>query len=78
MNETKKQPDGSVIESSTLLEMQSLLEAEKQQSDMWRKECDLICDALADIAGLPREPRPGWMNCIEKIEGMLSNDEVSE
>jgi len=40
---------------------------------MWRDECVRIIDALADLAGLPRDPCPGWEPCIEKIKAMLAN-----
>ena len=33
-----------------------------------KAELCLLCDELADLAGLPREPAPGWANCLAKIQ----------
>ena len=49
------------------------LEVSQRREKMWRDECTRIVTALADLAGLPRDPCPGWQPCIEKIKAMLSN-----
>ena len=49
------------------------LEVSQRREKMWRDECTHIVNALADLAGLPRDPSPGWQPCIEKIKAMLSN-----
>jgi len=48
--------------------LQAELAASQSHETQWRKESSNICDALADLANLPRDPRPGWVNCIDKIE----------
>ncbi len=47
------------------------LKAAQDARDMWSRECGLMCDALADLTGVPRDPRPGWKHCIEKIKSDL-------
>ena len=43
---------------------------------MWRNECRHMCHELADLAGLPREPEPGWRNSIAAIKAKIQNDQV--
>ena len=50
------------------------IEVSQRREKMWRDECTRIVNALADLAGLPRDPCPGWQPCIEKIKAMLAND----
>ena len=45
----------------------------ERRAKLWRDECMAICDALADTAGLPRVPSPGWRVCINVIKGKLEN-----
>ena len=49
------------------------LEVSQRREKMWRDECTRIVTALADLAGLPRDPCPGWQPCVQKIKDMLAN-----
>ena len=49
------------------------LDVSQRREKMWRDECTRIVNALADLAGLPRDPCPGWKPCVEKIKAMLAN-----
>jgi len=48
------------------------LESEKICSKMWRDEVSQIVVALADLAGIPSEPYPGWQPCIKIIKDKLA------
>ena len=52
------------------------LEVSQRREKMWRDECTRIVNALADLAGLPRDPCPGWQPCVEKIKAMMANAKV--
>ena len=39
---------------------------------LWRDECRRMCHELADLAGLPREPEPGWRNSIAAIKAKMN------
>jgi len=51
---------------------QTILHADVYR-ELWVNECSLICDELADLAGLPKEPQPGWQNCIKLIREKLAS-----
>lgn len=57
-----------------IMEEYKNLEREKQATaNVWRKSMDAVCNALSDLAGLPKDPCPGWEPCIEVIKGKLKS-----
>ena len=38
---------------------------------VWRNECCDICDALAELLNIPKDPRTGWVTCIKMIKERL-------
>jgi hypothetical protein len=65
-------------DAALLRQATSDLEVSQRREKMWRDECTRIVNALADLAGLPRDPCPGWQPCVEKIKFMMANKVLSK
>ena len=68
-------PEGHVAEPPQVvgtLELVARLDEALRQADLWRKEHRMLCDQLAEVAGLPKDPYPGTKACICVIREKLA------
>jgi len=63
---------GNETMMAKLEEIEDRLKASAIHEKMWRDEVSKIVAALADLAGVPTDPCPGWQPCIKIIKEKLA------